>query len=111
MNRAICFALEQKPDTIFILTTNYIGVDSGVNVQSYRNICNDIYGPNTKKYPTINVVVLGRSGQDAANLSKVLETYSPIINAFRGRGEIVEDIRDHMTLEEREAMEKLEGIF
>jgi hypothetical protein len=111
VNRAICFALEQKPDTIFILTTNYIGVNSAINLQSYINICKDIYGPDRKKYPSINVVVMARSGQDAQNLSNVLTTYSPIINYFRGKGEIVEDIRDHMTPEERAAMEELEGVF
>jgi hypothetical protein len=111
VNRAICFALEQKPDTIFILTTNYIGVESTVNLQSYMNICKDLYGSDKKKYPTINVVVLGRSGQDAQNLSNVLSTYAPIIDAFRGQGEIVEDIRDHMTPEERAAMEEMEGVF
>ncbi len=111
VNRAICFALEQKPDTIFILTTNYIGVDSAVNLQSYINICKEIYGPDRKKYPSINVVIMARSGQDAQNLSKVLSKYSPIINYFRGKGEIIEDIRDHMTPEEREAMESMEGVF
>ncbi|MBT8043175.1 MAG: hypothetical protein KJN98_08400, partial [Pontiella sp.] len=62
VNRAICFALEQKPDTIFILSTNYIGNDSADNVQSYMKICNDIYGPDRSKYPTINVVLMERSG-------------------------------------------------
>jgi hypothetical protein len=111
VNRAICFALEQKPDTIFILTTNYIGVDSSVNAQTYLKICRDVYGPDARKYPSINVVIMGRSGQDSLNLGNVLDTYGPIINQFRGKGEIVEDIRDHMTLEEREAMEELPGVF
>ena len=111
VNRAICFALEQKPDTIFILTTNYIGVDSGVNLQSYINICKDIYGPDRKKYPSINVVIMARSGQNTLNLSSVLERYAPIINYFHGKGEIIEDIRDHMTQEERAAMEAMEGVF
>ncbi len=111
VNRAICFALEQKPDTIFILSTNYIGTDSAVNAQSYLKICKDLYGPDRSKYPTINVVLMARSGQGAENIGRMLDRYGPILDAFRGQSEIVQDIRDHMTPEEREFMESLPGVF
>ncbi|VGO14782.1 hypothetical protein PDESU_03351 [Pontiella desulfatans] len=110
-NKAVCFAFEQKPDTIFILTTNYIGEEPGVLTQSFMDICTDIYGPDRKRFPTINVVVLTRPGQNAEGASNVLDTYISIINKFRGKGEIINDIRDHMTVEEKAAMEKLEGTF
>jgi hypothetical protein len=111
VNRAICFALEQKPDTIFVLTTNYIGVEPSVNAQSYLKICNDIYGPDRRRYPSINVVVMARVGRTADTAARTLDRYMPIINTFRGKGELVEDIRDHMTPEERAAMEAMDGVF
>ena len=110
-NKAICFAFEQKPDTIFILTTNYIGEEPGVLLQSFEKICRDIYGPDRSKFPTINVVVLTRPGQNADGASNVLDRYTSIINKFRGKGEIIDDIRDYMTPAEKAAMEKLEGTF
>ncbi|WP_372806697.1 hypothetical protein [Pontiella sp.] len=110
-NKAVCFAFEQKPDTIFILTTNYIGEEPGVLIKSFKAICRDIYGPDSRKFPTINVVVLTRVGRIAESASNVLDNYMSIINEFRGRGEVIEDIRDYMTEEERAAMEKLEGVF
>lgn len=111
-NRAACFAFEQKPDAIFILTTNYIGEDPGVLVQVFMNICKDIYGPDRGKYPTINVVVLSRVGVEEDTAANVLANqYMSIINAFRGKGDVVRDIRDLMTPEEKAAMDKLPGTF
>ncbi len=110
-NRAACFALEQKPDTIFILTTNYIGPDENSIIQSFMAICRDLYGPDRKRYPSINVVVMSRVGADEEGAAAVLDRYLSIINAFRGRGELVNDIRDFMTPEEREAMNNMEGTF
>jgi hypothetical protein len=109
-NRATCFALEQKPDTIFILTTNYIGEDEQPMIQMLTSICKDIYGKDSRKFPTINTVVLARSGniQEADN---TINKFSPIVNAFRGRIEMIADIRDHMTREELEALEELDGVF
>jgi hypothetical protein len=111
VNRAICFALEQRPDTIFILTTNYIGVDPAVNAQSYLKICKDIYGPDRRTYPSINVVVMARVGRSSDSAASTLTRYMPIINTFRGQGTLIEDIRDHMTSEERRSMEAMEGTF
>jgi hypothetical protein len=111
VNRAICFALEQKPDTIFILTTNYIGVDPSMNAKSFLNICRDLYGPDRRKYPTINVVVMARVGRTVDSASSTLDKYAPILAAFRGEGALIEDIRDHMTMEERAAMEAMKGTF
>jgi hypothetical protein len=110
-NKAVCFALEQKPDTIFILTTNYIGEEPGVLAQTFMKICNDLYGPDRKRYPTINVVVLTRAGQNEDGAANVLDEYMPIINTFRGKGEIIGDIRDYMTPKEKAAMEEMEGTF
>jgi hypothetical protein len=111
VNRAICFALEQKPDTIFILTTNYLGVEPSSNAQAFMNICRDIYGPDRRKYPTINVVVMSRVGREAIVVDRNIDHFLPIVNAFRGRVEPILDIRDHMTPEERAYMDSLEGDF
>ena len=109
VNRAICFALEQKPDTIFILTTNYIGVEPSVNAQSYLKICKDIYGPDSRKYPTINVVVMSGVGRPLRIADRNFSKFTPIVNSFRGRQSLIQDIREHMTPEERAAMDALPG--
>ena len=109
-NRAACFALEQKPDTIFILTTNYIGEEPSQLTRMFANICKDIYGNDSRKYPTINTVVLTRSGNIQA-ADNTLNQFLPIVNAFRGKAELIADIRDHMTPEEIEALEELDGVF
>lgn len=109
-NRAACFALEQKPDTIFILTTNYIGEDEQPMIQMLTNICKDIYGKDSRKFPTINTVVLTRSGNIQA-ADNTVNKFLPIANAFRGKVEMIADIRDHMTREELEELEELDGVF
>jgi hypothetical protein len=79
-------------------------------IQMLTSICKDIYGKDSRKFPTINTVVLARSGniQEADN---TINKFSPIVNAFRGRIEMIADIRDHMTREELEALEELDGVF
>ena len=74
--RGVAWAiLEQKADTIFVLTTNYIdgwkkqkgasGVQSGKMTASLKKMCMDVYGPDKKTWPTINVVVLAKAGKDS----------------------------------------------
>jgi hypothetical protein len=107
-NRAACFAIEQKPDTIFLLTTNYIGEEPGDLNASLQDVCKEVYGPDTRKWPTLNVVILSRPGR---NVDFAMDRYAPIITSFRGSIELINDIRDHMTPEERDAMEALEGTL
>ena len=102
--------MEQKPDTIFILTTNYIGEDEQPMIQMLTNICKDIYGKDSRKFPTINTVVLTRSGNIQA-ADNTVNKFLPIANAFRGKVEMIADIRDHMTREELEELEELDGVF
>ena len=109
-NRAVCFALEQKPDTIFVLTTNYIGEDEQPMIQMLTDICKDIYGNDSRKHPTINTVVMTRGGNVQAS-ENALNKFIPIVNHFRGRYEMILDIRDHMTREELEFLEELDGVF
>jgi hypothetical protein len=113
--RGVAWALlEQKPDTIFVLTTNYIdGWEVGKTVdgkreiihpneprkmaQSLQKICLDVYGPDKKNWPTVNVVVLAKAGKDSTTAMRVLsEEFGPIIRAFRADGSIIENIRDYM---------------
>jgi hypothetical protein len=107
-NRAVCFAFEQKPDTIFILTTNYIGEEPGDLNAALQDICNDIYGPDRQKWPTLNVVILSRPGR---NVDFQRDRYVPIVNSFGGVIETINDIRDHMTPEELAELDKMEGVL
>ena len=78
-------------------------------IQMLNDICKDIYGNDSRKFPTLNVVVMARA--DAVQYAQQsLNRFIPIVNNFRGRYEFILDIRDHMTREELEALEELEGF-
>ena len=109
-NRAVCFALEQKPDAIFILSTNYIGEDPATMVKMLNNICKDIYGEDSRKYPTINVVLM-RTLLQPDWVEQYLPDFLAIVNTFRGRYSVIEDIRDLMTDEEKQMLDDLPGVF
>lgn len=118
--RGVAWAiLEQKPDTIFVLTTNYYdGWSSSKNVpkskqvskagstlkmaQSLQEMCRDIYGSDKKKWPTVNVVVLAKAGEDKTEAEKCLdEEFGPTLKAFRSKGSVISDIRKWMNKDER----------
>ncbi len=118
--RGVAWAiLTQKPDTIFVLTTNYIdGWGGGKSGQpkkmadAYRKMCLDVYGPDKKTWPTINIVVLSNAGKDPAVASKVLkEQFWPVMSRFRGKGSVIRDITDYMNKEEKEMYENYESKY
>ncbi|MCF7848319.1 MAG: hypothetical protein K9M45_05665 [Kiritimatiellales bacterium] len=109
--------LEQKADTIFVLTTNYIdgwrtGTKEEGNLTEYQPakmadaleaMCLRTYGMNKKKWPTINVVVLAKAGKDPDTAYKVLnDQFGKIWRTFKSDGSVIEDIKDFMTQDERE---------
>ena len=101
--------MEQKPDAIFILTTNYIGEDEATMVKMLTNISKDIYGEDSRKFPTINVVLM-RTLLNPDWVENYLPRFLPIVNAFRGKYSVIDDIRDLMT-EAEEMLEELPGVF
>ena len=128
--RGVAWAiLEQKADTIFVLTTNYIDgwhkskKVEGKNVeispdqprkmaQSLQRMCLDTYGPDKKKWPTVNVVVLAKAGKDPSGAARVLgDEFGPIIKAFRADGSIIEDIKDYMNQQEKELYRKYQAQY
>lgn len=107
-NRGVTWALQtQKPDTVFILTTNYIdawgsgGKGNPAKLsKSYRDMIRDVYGPDKNRWPTLNVVVLKHGGADPNTVLNA--QFGPIIKTFRGDGSVIHDIQKYMTDEERE---------
>jgi hypothetical protein len=116
--RGVAWAiLTQKPDTIFVLTTNYIdgwrtgGENAKGSYQptkmrdSLRQMCLDTYGPDKKGWPTINVVVLAKAGRDSTGANRVLnEEFGPIWKGFNSDGSVIDDISKFMTDDERKLM-------
>ncbi len=112
-SRGVAWAiLTQKPDTIFVLTTNYVdswglgddGEPSKI-MASYKKMFMDIYGPDKKTWPTINVVVLTNAGAGSQGAYNVLNSqFSPIWKGTKGTGSVIEDISEYMTEEEKELM-------
>lgn len=104
--RGLFWALmTQKPDTIYILTTNYLPDQlehPKAIADAYRKISADHYELAGFRPPTINVVVLSNVGVDSAEAKRVLdERFRPLIRASKGRGSVIGDIRDFMNQEER----------
>mgnify|MGYP001820944857 CR=1 FL=1 len=122
--------LEQKPDTIFILTTNYIDGWSVSAKQSQKDnvpehpdepvkmaaalqkMCMDVYGPDKKQWPTINVVVLARAGADGKAANRILsEEFAPIVKRFKGDGSVIDDIKKYMTEAEQDLLRKYQAEY
>ncbi|VGO16337.1 hypothetical protein PDESU_04928 [Pontiella desulfatans] len=111
-SRGVSWAvLEQKADTIFILTTNYIdGFGSGDKgrpealVQSYKKMFADVYGPDKKRWPTINVVVLKHTKDPDVVLNA---QFGPVWKGTRGDGSVIDNISKFMNDEEKELYKQL----
>lgn len=118
--RGVAWAiLEQRADTIFVLTTNYIdgwhvtkkvgGKNEMIHpnqprkmTNALKQMCLDTYGMNKDNWPTINVIVLAKAGTDATQAGRVLsEQFGPIINTFRSDGSVIDDIKKYMNDEEK----------
>lgn len=106
--RGVAWAiLTQKPDTIFVLTTNYIGPSPEQVLASYRKMFVDIYGPDKKSWPTINVVVLASAGRDSGKAHEILNSqFGPIWKGTRGDGSVIDDITKFMNEEEQDLFKK-----
>lgn len=116
--------LEQKPDTIFVLTTNYIDGwregpgneekspnQPGKMAASLKAMATDVYGKDKKRWPSINVVVLAAAGKDATGASNTMGMFDPIVKSFNGTGSIIEDITDYMTDEEKKLFKKYQSQY
>lgn len=110
-NRAVAWAiLEQKADTIFVLTTNYIdswgggsGGEPSKLMRIYKEMFADVYGPDRKRWPTINVVVLKHTGDP----DKVLnDQFGPLWKGTHAEGSVIYDITKYMTDEETDMYKK-----
>ncbi|VGO11652.1 hypothetical protein PDESU_00197 [Pontiella desulfatans] len=125
--RGVAWAiLEQKPDTIFVLTTNYIdGWETGDSkkgnrtpaqptkmANSLKKMCLDVYGPDKKKWPTINVVVLAKAGRDSTGANRVLnDEFGPIWKGFKSDGSVIDDIKKFMNKGEQELYRKYQSQY
>lgn len=115
-SRGVAWAvLEQEADTIFILTTNYIDGFGGGNkgnpgalVQSYKKMFVDVYGPDKKRWPSINVVVLKHSKDP----NQVLNAqFGPVWKGTHGDGSVINDIQKYMTDAEREMYKNYQSQY
>ncbi len=118
--RAVAGAiLTQKPDTIFVLTTNYIDGWGGGNngepskmLASYKKMFLDVYGPDKKTWPTINVVVLASAGKDSKGAyEKLNNQFGPIWRGTKGEGSVIEDITKYMTDDEIDLMDQYKAEY
>jgi hypothetical protein len=113
--RAVAWSLlTQKPDTIFVLTTNYIDGwgggskgEPGKMVAGYKKMLLDVYGPDKDRWPTINVVVLAHADKGKSSALNILNTqFGPIVRSFNGDGSVIGDISEFMNDAEKKLMKK-----
>jgi hypothetical protein len=125
--RGVAWAiLEQKADTIFVLTTNYMDgwqeVDENWKITSppqpkkmakaFQAMCVDVYGRDSDGWPTINVVILAKAGQDSRYANKLLTSeFKPIISTFNSDGSIIDDIKKYMNRDEQELFIKYRSEY
>ena len=130
--RALGWALfEQKPDTIFILTTNYIDgwqvvnrkadswesakiaeIEPDKTTRKFANVIRDIYGPDRNNWPSVNVVVLTSAGKNSDGSYKTLnDEFGKIWKSFNGQGSVIEDIKDYMTEDEKDLYYEYRGQY
>lgn len=114
--RGVAWAiLEQKPDTIFVLTTIYVDAWGGFALgepakvlASYKRMFKDVYGPDKERWPTINVVLLKYLGDPGEVLNKY---FGPIWKGTKGDGSIIDDITEYMTDEEAALYRKYRSLY
>ena len=130
--RALGWALlEQKPDTVFILTTNYIDgwqvvdrnaeswdsakvaeIDPDKSTRKFANVIRDIYGPDKKNWPSVNIVVLTPAGKNTDGSYKTLnDEFGKIWRSFNGQGSVIEDIKDYMNETEKDKYYEYRGDY
>lgn len=128
--RGVAWAiLEQQPDTVFVLTTNYIDgwrVNETKNdkiiikarsqprkmAKSLQKMVLDVYGPDKRSWPTINVAVLAKAGKDPDDAHRVLdEQFAPIMKAFNAVGSVIEDIQAFMDVDEKRLYSEYESEY
>jgi hypothetical protein len=121
--RALGWALlEQKPDTVFILTTNYIDgwqvinrkatswetakiaeIEPDKTTRKFAVLIRDIYGPDKKNWPSVNIVVLTPAGKNSDGSYKTLnDEFGKVWKSFNGQGSVIEDIKDYMNDDEKD---------
>ena len=114
-NRILAWAiLTQKPDTIFLLTNNYVGdcykQKSPMKMRDvFKKMLIDVYGEDKKNWPTFNVVVLttvGRKDGQAFARHILKDMFGPLINLTKGDGSIIKNIADYMNPKEKEMYKK-----
>jgi hypothetical protein len=116
-NRAVTWAIQtQKPNAIFILTTNYIdawgGGDKGNPDQiaeSYTQMIRDVYGPDKITWPSLNVVVLQQGNSDTGQILR--SQFGPIVKAFNGSGSTIDNISKYMNSSERDMYREFESKY
>ena len=119
-NRAVAWAiLTQKPDTIFLLTNNYVGdcykQKSPTKMRdAFKEMLTDVYGKDKKKWPTFNVVVLstvGRKDSQAFARHILKDMFGPLINLTKGDGSIIKNITDYMNTQEKALYKKYKKMY
>lgn len=110
--RALCFALQQKPDMICVLCTDYvIPDDPGALAKSYKQMVRSFYGPDRKSHPIVNIIVLNKVGRDGEHAENNRSKFSVIASALGGEASVINDVRDIMTDAEMAELEALVGRY
>jgi len=119
-NRAVAWAiLTQKPDTIFLLTNNYVGdcfkKPNPMKMRDvFKKMLTEVYGADKRNWPTFNVVVLKSVGKkNGLEYARTMlkDMFGPLIHLTSGNGSILRDITKYMDAQERAMYKKYKAQY
>ena len=114
--RAVAFGLEQKPDTIFILSPAIWGSDAvgerDVEGESaladLKSLARYVYREDTSKIPQIQFIMYSRIVEPVSSDTR-MNAVSAFTYGFGGEVTVVHNIRDFMSKEEWDQLQNAEG--
>ena len=87
-------------------------IEPDKTTRKFANVIRDIYGPDRKNWPSVNVVVLTSAGKNSDGSYKTLnDEFGKIWKSFNGQGSVIEDIKDYMTEDEKDLYYEYRGRY
>jgi hypothetical protein len=105
--RALCFAFEQKADVVFLIANNNIFRKE--NQRDFAEMMAEAASSCMGKgqpLPRVNVILVSVIGR-SSNLSAIRDEFKPLVKAFDGKIEMIDNLERWMTDDEEKLFDSL----